>query len=256
MVDGKMLPEGFQQYNFWADLTKAEEEVGSDGEVTRKIAGLASNEQRDLQGEYVLQKGLDYDYFLNHGYFNDDHRKGVAFKVGEPESAEVTMKGFFTEGFLYKGKQAADAIWEHMQALKKSPNTRRRMGFSIEGKVLRRGGPDGKTILKSWIQDVAVTAAPINTATFVDVLKSLSRDFASRDEIAEYEASIKSVNLIEYPMLDDYSVGELTRSVSTPYLSEKEAVDLIKSQTKCSADTAREALRFIQTFMMKSTTGG
>ena len=52
-----------------------------------------------------------------------------------------------------------------------SSSANRKIGFSIQGKVKRRAGT---SIKECWIQDVAVTPAPVNTTTWAEIAKSLS----------------------------------------------------------------------------------
>ena len=157
-----------QDFTFWMPLEKAS--TSEDGSV-RIIEGIASTNDLDLQGEKVFQKGIQFDYFLKHGYFNWDHQKGAENKIGEPWTCRVTPKGLFVKGMLYKGKHVADAVWEHIQSLRKNPQSKRRVGFSLQGKTLLK---KGQTLLKCWLQDVAITTAPINYNTYLDVVKSFS----------------------------------------------------------------------------------
>ena len=137
----------------------------------RIIEGIASTPDLDLQNEKVVAKGIDYSYFLEHGYFNWDHQKGPANKVGEPWICKAVPEGLYVKGFLYKGKKVADALWEHIQSLKSNPQSRRKVGFSLEGKTLLKKGQE---ILRCWLKDIAITTAPINYNTYLDVVKSLS----------------------------------------------------------------------------------
>ena len=159
-----------KNFNFWMpiDISKAKE--SDDGKV-RVIEGIASTPDVDLQNEKVVVKGIDYSYFLKHGYFNWDHQKGPDNKVGEPWICKAVPEGLYVKGFLYKGKKVADALWEHIQSLKSNPQSNRKVGFSLEGKTLLK---KGQNILKCWIKDIAITTAPINYNTYLDVVKSLS----------------------------------------------------------------------------------
>jgi len=158
------------EFDFWLplDICKAANEQAEKGK-RRWIQGIASTENRDLQDETVFQHGIDFSYFLEHGYYNNDHKPGFENKVGQPVEAKITPQGLWTKGYLFENHKVADAIWELAHALEASRSDRK-LGFSIQGKVLRR---DGKRILKCWVQDIAVTAAPINTNTWLDVVKSL-----------------------------------------------------------------------------------
>jgi len=160
-------------FRFFVPAQRIEIVKGKDGKKDDKrwIQGVASTSARDLQGEIVDQNGIDISYFVKHGHFNDDHQKGVENKVGIPTEARITKNGLWVKGYLLS-KKKADAIWEHMQALEKDGSDRK-MGFSIQGKVKRR---EGNKIASCWIQDVAITPAPVNTATWAEIAKSLSAE--------------------------------------------------------------------------------
>lgn len=136
----------------------------------RWIQGIASTPHLDLQNESVDQGGIDFSYFLEHGFFNDDHKSGPEYKVGQPTEAKVTPHGLWVKGFLFEGNPRADAYWELLNSLKTSGSSRK-VGFSIQGKVKRR---EGNKITECWIQDIAITASPVNTATWAEVVKSLT----------------------------------------------------------------------------------
>lgn len=162
----KLLGEG-ESFHFFMPVERIEK---SEKDGKRFIQGVASTDDRDLQGEVVRQNGIDYSYFLKHGYINDDHKDGPEHKVGEPVEARMTPAGLWMKGFLYKGKERAEYWWEHINTLAQNASSRK-VGFSIQGKVQRR---EGNTIAKCWLQDVAITASPINTNTWAEVAKSLS----------------------------------------------------------------------------------
>ena len=168
---------GEHTFSFWMPLSKA----GPDADGKRWIEGIASDGGEDLQGERVIQQGLDVDYFARHGFFNWDHQDVIAVKsttgverlaigkIGEPTAAQITPRGLYVKGFLYKGNPLADAAWELAHSLESS-GASRKLGFSIQGRTLRK---EGAKIVKAWIQDVAITPAPVNPRTYLDVVKGL-----------------------------------------------------------------------------------
>ena len=159
-------------FDFWLPLTLAKSNNAEKIKGhSRWIQGIASTEDYDLQKESVIQHGIDFSYFLKHGYYNDDHKKGPKHKVGQPTETKVTNKGLWTKGYLWEPgtHETSDAIWELIHALVAS-NSDRKVGFSIQGKTVHRAG---NRILKCWVQDIAITVAPINTHTWLDVVKSL-----------------------------------------------------------------------------------
>lgn len=154
------------------DFAKAEEEPNKGF----KLAGYCSTESRDRQEEIVVQKGLDFSEFVSHGYFNDNHKQATVDIVGYPVSAELhDDRGWFTEGFLFRGYPPAEKIVMLAKAMSDTP---RRLGFSIEGKVIERGHDN--RIVRAKVRNVAVTNCPVNTDCTWDLV---SKAFASRKEV-------------------------------------------------------------------------
>ncbi len=153
------------------DIEKASKPGERGAKTTKRwIRGVASTSSRDLQGEIVDQNGIDFSYFLKHGWFNNDHRPGFKNKVGQPTEAKITKNGLWVKGFLLENHEVADEIWELMHSLETTQSDRR-LGFSIQGKVKERVG---NKIKKCWIMDIAITPAPVNTTTWAEIAKSLS----------------------------------------------------------------------------------
>jgi hypothetical protein len=191
-----------EKFTFWlpAQISKSQKGDGDDGD--RIIQGIASTGAKDLQGEVVNPAGIDVSYFLTKGYFNNDHKPGAENKVGEPIDCKVTKDGLWVKGRIYKGKKAADDIWEHFQALSKS-NAKRKMGFSIEGRVVRR---NDNVIEKCWIQDIAITPAPVNPCTWAEVAKSLTAIKSTVEEAALTKGEIETFIKSYAPSLDEATV--------------------------------------------------
>jgi hypothetical protein len=153
-------------FYYWAPISKST----IPGDEERKFYGIASTGDLDLQNEVVHPDGLDVEYFKNFGFFNDDHKGGPENKIGEPTLVELRPEGLYVEGFLYKNHPKADAYWSLLNSLG-STDSRRKIGLSIEGKVKRR---NGNRVMAAWVKDVAVTCSPVNTNTFVEVMKALT----------------------------------------------------------------------------------
>lgn len=147
------------------DILKSVEGKKDNGEESRRIGGYCSTEAIDRQGEILLQKGLDFSEFVNHGYFNDNHSKKTTDVIGIPLSVEYRAgRGWYTTGHLIKGYGPAEEVWKLAKSLE---GTRRRLGFSVEGKVMER---QNNKVLKAIIRNVAITNAPVNTACSWDAL--------------------------------------------------------------------------------------
>ena len=203
----KTLTESF---SFWLPISKASD--SPDGK-SRIIEGIASTPDIDLQNERVQQRGIDFNYFMNHGYFNWDHKPGAENKIGEPWECKITSNGLYVKGILYKGKKVADNVWEHITSLASNSDAKRKVGFSLQGKTVRR---NGNSILKCWIQDIAITTAPINYNTYLDVVKSLSSQeweegkTEEEEEGKEEENSVDKTLSASNPMVPESLHGDKT----------------------------------------------
>lgn len=159
----------------------------------RRIGGVVSTERPDRQEERVLADGLDFTDWKKNGWYNDNHSKDTDGIVGYPEDVKRFRKGeplpngkkadvdgYWAEGYLLKTERA-NRLWELGKAL---AGTGRRLGFSVEGSILKRDGPktiakksdDGKVtwvgnrIAKALVRNVAITNAPVNTDTGLEIL--------------------------------------------------------------------------------------
>lgn len=143
-----------------------------------RIRGIASTPDLDRDNESVVQEGLDISDFVDYGFFNLDHDNGIILGYPDKEKTKITKDGLYVEGTLLDTPRARD-IWDTAMALQKS-NAPRRLGFSIEGRVVNRDNK-GK-ILKAKVTNVAITSTPVNpNATWDAVVKSMASSSLSTD---------------------------------------------------------------------------
>lgn len=166
----------------------------------RRVAGVISTESLDKDQEVVIQKGLDFSTFLKDGWLNDNHSQKQTDNVGYPLGVQFYSKGqslpngdvaktdsHWMEAVLLEDYPLADQIWKLGRALSKTKA--RKLGYSIEGKILRRTGPTGKVIASAAVKNVAVTHCPANPDTYmVTLAKSLMNaecEYKAEDDEAE-----------------------------------------------------------------------
>lgn len=177
MQDNDLL-DGKDEFKIWTpSCVEIIMKGGEDIERTRPIGGTCSTERLDRQEEQVFAKGLNFDEFVHHGYFNDNHSQKTADLLGYPNMAELRGGKWWTEGNLLLDWEPANRIWNLAKALAKSTRARR-LGFSIEGKVTERGY--NNRILKAIIRHVAITNSPVNTDCTWDIL---AKAFGSMEEL-------------------------------------------------------------------------
>lgn len=227
-----------ETFNFFVPATAISKGGGKGKNGRRWIQGIASTASRDLQGEVVNQNGIDFSYFLKHGYFNDDHKPGPEHKVGQPTECKVTKNGLWVKGFLFNNHKKADEYWELMNALTAS-DSNRKVGFSIQGKVKRRAG---KEIVECWIQDVAITPAPVNTTTWAEIAKSLS---ASKWDLSKAEApeedaedEEKALTAGGSPLVPESLDGGVKKDRTSKALTYDEAVEHLQKSNGLTEEAA------------------
>lgn len=166
-----------------ADIIKSD-----DGEY--KIGGLASTEHFDLQGESLIQKGIDLTPVdQGRGFFNFDHSNKPEDILGTIDGYKQGTGGLYVHGKLFKGHQRAEAVYSIMKAM----NERKKgaVGMSVEGKILERDPINPKIIKKCQIKNVAITFNPVNPNTYASLVKSMSVaniEFdATKENIENYE---------------------------------------------------------------------
>jgi len=171
------------------------EKAEADKGKQRRIGGVISCETRDRQKEVILAKGLELNDFLRNGWFNDNHSKKTVDILGYPEITKYISQGsqmpdgriakadgHWVEGYLLDTPEA-DKVWELGKALQK---THRRLGFSVEGKILKRTGDDKRTIAKAMVRNVAITNCPVNTDSRMEILaKSLEAFGKAEPDVLE-----------------------------------------------------------------------
>lgn len=153
----------------------------SEDENPMRIGGIVSTGSLDRQQERVVQDGLNFQPFLQHGWFNDNHGQKTTDVLGYPTKAFRVRKGdklpngkrsehdgWWAEGYLVNTDEGRK-VFALARSLSKSPSGRG-LGFSIEGKVGKRDKGDNRKITHADVHNVAITHVPVNTDTSLAVL--------------------------------------------------------------------------------------
>ena len=171
------MTKDINNFNFWCpvEISKAIDE--NTGEELMLLGGIASTADEDSDGEFLDPKGFDIQPLLKSGMVNWHHQAKTCpgTIVGEPTKAEIRKEGLYIETKLYPSSQVARDIWDLAKTLDADSNTRR-LGYSIEGRVVSRKSddktsPDYKKITKAVITGVAITHQPKNPKTFANIIK-------------------------------------------------------------------------------------
>lgn len=179
-------------FKFWCPIEKAQEIDPSDGSEVWQLGGIASTMDEDSDGEFLDPKGFDTQPLMQSGLVNWHHQaKGQPSSIiGEPVEVELRPEGLYIKSNLYTNSKMAREVWELAETLEKNSKTRR-LGYSIEGKVVKRKSnnknhPDYKIIQKAVITGVAVTHQPKNPKTFADIIKGkIDDDFEEKGRLSD-----------------------------------------------------------------------
>lgn len=168
------------KFNFFVgiDFAKSKSETLDDESKYDNMIfeGVASDDSIDDEGESMNPEGFNLKRFLKSGLFNLDHlttRSPIdksRFWIGEPLDAWVKDNKLFVKGKLWKHSPEARAFWDKCIQMEKSCSTRK-AGMSIEGKVIERDKKNPKKVLKALITNIALTFQPVNTNSWVSLLK-------------------------------------------------------------------------------------
>lgn len=188
-------------FKFWCPIEKAQEVLDpTTGEQKMLLGGIASTSDEDADGEFLDPKGFDIKPLIESGMVNWHHQaKGQpAAIIGEPTKAEIRPEGLYIETELYPSSKIACDVWELANTLERDSKTRR-LGYSIEGKVVKRksnnpNSPDYKRILKAIITGVAITHQPKNPKTFANIIKGEIDDDWDEEEEENENVEEKSLN--------------------------------------------------------------
>lgn len=165
-------------FSTWVPLATLEKASSDIPDVTQDIkggiAGIISSDSQDLQGDTILQEGMEWDYFLTRGWLNYEHKQGPEWIVGAPKKVEhVTLdngnQATRIEGDLFLNRPRGREVYESAKAIQKAGNGRS-IGFSVEGQVLERDSKDPSVVTRARILNVSITAHPVNPDARLEVL--------------------------------------------------------------------------------------
>jgi len=180
------------RFNFFIDidLEKAEEvEKGTEAWYDHMIIkGVASTEDEDTDGETLNPNGFIIDRFLKQGLLNYEHqaKSSPKYIIGEPLDASIKNNQFLIKGKLWPKSEVARDLWDTLHIMKES-GSNRKVGWSIEGKTLKRDPFNQKKIEKALITHCAITFSPKNANTWADIVKG-----NQEQDYIEYEPEVEA----------------------------------------------------------------
>ena len=226
-------------------LIKAGETDGKRGHFEMVV----STEDRDLDGELVIQDGLQWDLFFKKGWFNYEHQDDLLKAIGEPTDGPIRFDyngkpATKICGFMYLDDPLGAQVYGKAKMLAKS-SSNRSLGGSIEGPVLERDPIDRTIVRRALVTNVAITGfgkSPSNELILksatkmgfnVEALKKayagyqepaqteggdagvfsplLSQSISSKMSIADFKVCVKGV----FPRMSDHEMETLLKAFTT-----------------------------------------
>lgn len=148
------------------------------------VQGVMTSDDHDEEGDSISPEGMDCSYFLQNGWIKYEHGNRPEQFIGEPIEVKVGqfkhpkkdkyVNGILVKGRLFAHRELARQAVRTILDLQKS-NTKRTMGWSIEGSVKERDRKTGK-IVKSILRNVVLTMNPVNTMTWAELAKSFAKN--------------------------------------------------------------------------------
>lgn len=164
-----------EEFNLFVPLEEKSFKKSSNGkEDTYLIRGYASTPHKDRDGDIVLPGNLNIKDFISRGFINYEHKQGDAYRIGVPtENTYIDPEhGLFVEAKLFMDNPYAKEMWNLSRNLAKS-GSGRKVGFSIEGKMMGRDYKNPSIIKSVKVNNVSLTTNPANTeATWETFTKS------------------------------------------------------------------------------------
>lgn len=175
-------------YHLWVPILDDEDNLLKSVEVDENgdyiVQGVMTSDEKDEENDRIDPEGMDCSYFLTKGWIKYEHGNRPEQFIGEPLEVRVgqfthpklqkTVNGIFVKGRLFAQRALAREAVKTIQDLQKS-NTKRCMGWSIEGQVKERDRKTGK-IIKSVLRNVVLTMNPVNTSTWAELAKSFAKN--------------------------------------------------------------------------------
>jgi hypothetical protein len=164
-----------------------------------KIAGIASDESKDVEGDVILRKALDVSYAAQRGYINWDHRRAPEDQIGYLSRCEIidadktvelkeklgidvpATATVYIEGELYKSVPRAIEV---ARILESTPVSSPGLGLSLDG-VMQRDVAT-RSVLKAVVRGVAITPYPAHPLTTARLAKALGAMRTLIDDPAEF----------------------------------------------------------------------
>lgn len=208
------------------------------------FAGIASDEEADVDGDAILKKHLDLSYAKTRGYVNWDHSREPRDQIGfltntnlivgdmlksleqKFETQLSSTASVYVEGEFYKHMPRAVEVRDML----KSASPGRGPGLSLDGSIARDKSSGG--IIKAFVRGVAFSPVPAQTRTLCALKKSLR----------DYSASLEEPNGL--PATADNLLKSAEKQVVQGMSFDEAIVWVLKAKPHWTYDLAKKVVEY------------
>jgi hypothetical protein len=162
------------------------------------LYGVASDNSKDAQGQTLEPSGYQIDRFISDGFIDYEHlgNERASYHIGEPVEGYVKDNKFFIKAKLWNKSKRARDVWDTIHVMKSS-GSKRKVGWSIQGKAVAKDPYDENHITKAIVTKCTLTFSPINYNTWADIVKGVQKDDFVNYEFDEDEANGGRIYLLD-----------------------------------------------------------
>ena len=212
-----MLKDNFEFF-IEADLIKSTgEKITKVNELdydNMYLAGIASDSEKDIQGEILSPDKYDLQYIISgKGKVNWNHDSTKI--IGEIIEAKV-LKGnkLYVKARLLSTSQLAKDIYKNAFEMQSDVKSNIRLSWSVEGQAMERDEKDSSIVKRALITIIALTNTPVNYKhTFAEVV---SKSLNATANIFATEANDFEKAILSNENLDELFKNDLIRLGLTP----------------------------------------
>lgn len=178
----------FETYVPLSEIYKSSNNDKSDNYI---VTGIASNSDRDLQGEVICPEGLDISYLLSSGYIDYEHDKDSVIGVPIEDGTYVDSDGLHLKALIFGDDPRVQKMFKLQQHFD-DIGVDRNLGFSIEGKVLDRDVTDESIVREVMVSGVALTYRPACDSARVKSWSKVVKSVTENQSLQEVEKSLNT----------------------------------------------------------------
>jgi hypothetical protein len=151
-----------------------------------RFSGIASSESRDSYGEIIKQRGIDLTLVEQGKAIVSAEHDNIT--IGKIEYADIRSGKLYVEGIVYLTAPKAKRFYNLLQ--RNDPNLPVTLSIEfVNPEYSKKDETTLTSIILTGVALVGLVEEPANKDTYVDLIKSISRDVLLRELIRRADSS-------------------------------------------------------------------